>query len=121
MKIILDTNFLVYCARQKIDYKEELRIFVKGKYDLVTTNQIVDELESLKKTARKYSDKESAGLALKLLKLNKIKIIITSGKDADEGIIEINKGNYVATNDRELKRIVERPIVIKGRRKLDFG
>ena len=121
MKVILDTNFLIYCTKQRIDYKEEMVSLVKGKYDIVTSNQVVDELNELKKKAKKYADRQAAELALKLLKVNKIKTIKTKGKDADEGMIKISKGNFIATTDKELKNKVERSIVIKGRKRLGFG
>lgn len=42
MKIILDTNFLVYCAKNKLDYKEEIGNLIKEGFELVVPEQVVD-------------------------------------------------------------------------------
>ena len=91
MKIILDTNFLVYCAKQKIDYKEEIDNLVKENYELVATTQVVRELRELKEKAKKFSDRLGAELALKLLKVNKVRTIRTKAKTAVTALIECMK------------------------------
>ncbi len=101
MRIILDANFLVYCAKQKIDYLE-----VTG--EKVVLSPVVLELEKLAEKAGKGKDKESAKLALQILKKNvrkkKVKVLIRGGK-ADEAIAEfVKKKDVVATMDRELKK-----------------
>ncbi len=101
MRIILDTNFLVYCAKQKINYLEVDREFV-------VLSSVIKELEKIEEKARRKKDKEAASLALQILKKNvkknKIKILIRGG-EADVAIIEFaKKGDIVATMDRELKR-----------------
>ena len=35
MKIILDTNFLIYCAKNKLDYIEKITDLLKEDYELV--------------------------------------------------------------------------------------
>ena len=102
MKILLDTNFLVYCAKQKIDYAEEIINLTKG--EIVVLSSVVEELEKLREKARKARDKEAAKFALELLNHNKIKIIKTEEKSADKAITETaNRGDVVATLDRGLK------------------
>jgi rRNA-processing protein FCF1 len=101
MRIILDANFLVYCAKQKIDYLE-----IAG--EKIVLSPIVLELEKLAKKAGKGRDKDSAKLALSVLKKNvkkkKVKIMIGVG-EADKAIIEfVKRGDAVATMDRGLKR-----------------
>jgi rRNA-processing protein FCF1 len=120
MKIILDTNFLVYCAKQKIDYNEEIRILVSGKYDLVVFEQIIRELKYLEEKSKKYSDREAAKLALKLLKVNKVKTLKSKEKTADDAIISKTKGNIVATLDLVLLKKLDRVITIRGKKKLTF-
>jgi len=99
MKILLDTNFLVYCAKQKIDYVSEMPAG-----EIVVLSSVVSELEKLAEKAEKARDKESAKFALSLLKHNKIKIIKTKEKSADKAILEMaEKEDVVATMDKELK------------------
>jgi rRNA-processing protein FCF1 len=120
-KVILDTNFLIYCSKQKIDYVSEIeRIMAEG-YKIIVPDLVVSELKELSENSKKYSDKEAAKLALKLLDLNKIEVIELKGKYADEAIRKISKGNIVATVDRGLKNSVFRAIVIKDKKNLAFG
>ena len=101
MKIILDTNFLIYCAKKKKDYAEEIGNLLNEEYELVVPLQVIEELKrvskkkkekipSEKRTARYKKttgkDKEAAELALQLLEFNGVKKIMTKGKNVDEGI-----------------------------------
>jgi len=119
-KIILDTNFLVYCANEKIDYAEEIRMLVTGKYELVTVDMVIEELEKIKQKAKKYLDRQAANLALQLLKANKVEVLKGDGEYADKAIINISAGNIVATLDMGLTDYLERAIIIRGKRKLQF-
>jgi len=103
MRIILDTNFLVYCAKRKIDYVSEMP--VSGK--LVVLSSVVSELEKLAEKAKKARDKEAASLALQILdkniKENKIEVLDTE-EEVDKVIINlVDKKDVVATMDKELK------------------
>mgnify|MGYP001566356685 CR=1 FL=1 len=108
MKILLDTNFLVYCAKQKIDYVEEIDNLI-GDYNIVVLSSVRQEIEKIKKQAKKARDKQAAELALQILnkniKENKIKIIKTEEKEVDEAILKLVKEkDVVATMDKELKK-----------------
>lgn len=93
MKIILDTNILVYAVRFKIDLFEQLR----GN-KLFTLNIVKDELKKL--SSRKGKTAMSAKIALMLTK--DLKILLTKGK-ADTALLKYAKKGYViATQDREL-------------------
>jgi len=119
-QIILDTNFLVYCAKEKIDYAEEIRMLIPGKYELVTIDMVIGELEKVKQAAKKYIDKQAANLALQILKANKVKILKGKGEYADKAIINESRGNIVATLDMGLTDYLERAIIIRGNRKLQL-
>lgn len=122
IKVILDTNFLIYCAKQKIDYAEELMALVKGGYELAVPSEVILELEELKRKAKKFNDKQAAEVALKILRLNKVKVPGISAKNADECIKKAARGNIVATLDSELRKKLkaEKVIIIKGRKRLAF-
>jgi len=116
--IILDTNFLIYCAEKKVDYVERITELMSSGYKIVVPTQVISELEKISKVAKKLSDKNAALLALKLLDHNKIPQILTTGKNADEGILKIQAKNIVATLDYNLKKNVERALVISPKGKL---
>ena len=123
MKIILDTNFVVYCAKQKIDYAEEIGSLVKGKYELYIPSEAIMELLGLKENAKKFTDKQAAELALKMLKTNKINILDINGNGADEAIIKHVKRyprDIVATIDKKLSLKLKKVIIIRSKKKLSF-
>ncbi len=121
MKIILDTNFLVYCAKEKLDYFEAIRDLLNEDYELVVAFQVIEELEKLKINAKKGKDKDAASLALQLLEKNKIKKVKAEGKNVDDALIALSrqdKKNIVCTLDREMRWKLGRVILIQRGRKL---
>jgi rRNA-processing protein FCF1 len=121
MKVILDTNFLIYCAKEKMDYVEEIDKMINENYEIVVPLQVIEELERLKVKAKKGKDKDASDLALKILKNNKIKIVDILGKNVDRAIINLaeeNNKNIVCTLDREMRHLLERVILINKGRKL---
>ncbi len=121
MIIILDTNFLIYCAKEKLDYVEKIQDLVNENYELVVPMQVIEELERLKIKAKKGKDKRASDLALQILEKNKIKKIKVEGKTVDDGIIKLsnqNKKNIVATLDKEMRTILGRVILINRGKKL---
>jgi rRNA-processing protein FCF1 len=128
-QVILDTNFLVYCAKQKIDYAREISNLVNEGYELVVPSQVLEELEKIQKSAKKYTDKTAAKLAIALLKFNKVKILKNDLREsyADKAILDIAsqaKGDIVATIDKVLAKRLRKHsqiILIEGMRKLAFA
>ena len=124
MKIILDTNFLIYCAKNKLDYAEDISNLVNDKYELVVPMQVIDELNKLRNARWKKvsgKDKSAIDLALQLLDFNKVKRIKVEGKSVDEGIINLSresKKNVVCTLDREMRKKLPRVILINKNKKL---
>jgi rRNA-processing protein FCF1 len=124
MKIILDTNFLIYCAKNRLDYVEELTTLLNEDFDLVVPEQVIRELELLKDDKSKKvsgKDKASIDLALQLLDTNQVKKVKVKGKSVDEGIINLSKEdkkNIVCTLDREMRTILGRVILISRGKKL---
>tara|TARA_Y100000034_G_C6692015_1_gene304739 strand:- start:274 stop:651 length:378 start_codon:yes stop_codon:yes gene_type:complete len=121
MKIILDTNFLIYCAKAKMDYVEELNNLLNESIELVVPSQVIKELERLAIKAKKGKDKDASDLALKLLKNNKIEIVNPTGKTVDNAIVNLakeNPKNIVCTLDREMRHDLGRVILVNRGKKL---
>mgnify|MGYP001605073031 FL=1 len=108
--VLLDTNFILSCIKQKIDFFEEL--FLRG-YQVIIPNGVIDELKKLKQTS-----------ALKLLEKNNFMKITLTGKNVDDSIINYAKKNpdiLVATLDKELNnKLKNRKIIIRGKKKLEI-
>jgi rRNA-processing protein FCF1 len=124
IQVILDTNFLVYCAENKIDYKNEISNLLNESYELVVPKQVIDELNDLYKNSKKMSDRTASWLALKLIEHNHVKIVDVRAGYADEAIIQMLRINsIVATLDLELRKKLRgyRILVIMGIKKLAFA
>lgn len=122
IQVILDTNFLIYCAENKIDFKERISEIVDEGYELVVPNLVVIELKRLAETAVKLRDREAVGLALKMLEKSGAKIAQVESRNADSAIIKLAKGNIVATLDFELRKKLKgsRVLVVEGNKKIAF-
>ena len=121
MKVILDTNFLIYCAKEKLDYIEEINNILNEGFDLVVPEQVIGELKRLKIKAKKGKDKDACDLALKILDKKKINIVQLSGKSVDDAIMQLaqeNSKNIVCTLDREMRWELGRVILVSRGKKL---
>ena len=99
--IVLDTNFLLYCSKYKIDIEEEINRICDFRYRIVLPKQVIKELKQLSKHGLKAKDREAALIALKMIKKFEIKDV--DAKDADDAILKLN-ANVLATMDKELRK-----------------
>lgn len=121
--VLLDTNFILTCVKQKIDFFEEIKFLGMG---IIIPKQVINELERISNSKKKLYFKENAKLALRLLEKEKNsfkKIDLESG-NVDKGIknfADENKNIIVATLDRELKtKIKNHKLVVRGKKKLEI-
>ncbi len=120
MDIFLDTNFLIYCAKQKLDFAREIeRIFPKSRLFLLSS--VRDELRSLLKTEKGRS-KETVELALQIVDNLKSKGIISEKKSesdsADDALVGFdNVNSIIATMDKELKERFKNAKILTIRQK----
>jgi rRNA-processing protein FCF1 len=112
-KVLLDTNFILTCVRQKIDLFEE--IYLMGMQILIP-EQVINEIERIKNL--------NSQPALKLLEKNKFKKIDIGRGHVDKKIIQFAKENpdlTIATLDREIKNKTKNPkLIIRGKKKLEI-
>lgn len=124
MKIIFDTNFLIYCAKNKLDYADEIQSMINENYALVVPLQVINELKKLRDDKLKKvsgKDKAAASLALQLLDHYNVERVETTGKSVDEAIINLansDKKNIVCTLDREMRHTLPRVILVNKFKKL---
>lgn len=117
VRYLLDTNFLIYCVKEKIDFLEEL-----GRKNIIVPEEVVSELERIKAKG-KLKDRVSAGIILDLIKDAK-RIILGKGH-VDNLIANFAKKNsdvIVGTMDKNLQKRIKksrgRILEIAGRKKL---
>jgi len=117
-KALLDTNFIITCVKQKIDFFEEITFMG---FRILIPNKVISELKRL---SEKNND---AKLSLKLLEKEKEsfeKINLDKyGKTTDKGIINFAKEHFdviIGTLDKEIKNKTENnKIVVRGKKKLE--
>jgi rRNA-processing protein FCF1 len=110
-KIILDTNFIITCIKQKIDFFEELKYMG---FHIIIPKQVIDELVKLKrKLELKIVEKHKADYQLIRFKRGYV----------DKGMIEFAQKNpkaIIATLDSDLKnKILNSKMVIRGKKTLE--
>ena len=122
MIIIIDTNFLIYSAKYKIDLISEFdRLY--SNYKIIIPKKVMLELRKL--TGMRGRDKFSAQLSLaiieKMLSEGLLTVKEAESKNADNEIIklanEIKEKKAVATMDRELIGKIKGSIMLKIRQK----
>jgi len=123
MKVILDTNFLIYCAKEKLDYIEALKDLLNEDYELVVPEQVIRELMGLRDDKLKKvsgNDKDAVSLALQILEKKGVRKVFSEGKTVDDAIVNLakkDKKNIVCTLDSEIRWKLGRVILInRGKR-----
>lgn len=112
---LLDTNFILTCIRQKVDFFEEL--FLKGIH-VIIPEQVVKEIEKFEKK------KSEAKIALVLIKDNEIEYVNLGKGKVDDLIVAYAKKNpevIIATLDKEIQRkIKNKKMIIRNMKKIEI-
>jgi rRNA-processing protein FCF1 len=123
MEVILDTNFILTCVKQKIDFFSKGEEVIDGSVEWLVPFEVLQELEDIsKREGEKTVDKESAKIGLEMTKLIGAKIINVKNKNVDQGIIDYAKDKdvIIATLDKEIKKKSGKSIlVIRGLKSLE--
>lgn len=122
-KIILDTNFLTIPYQFNVNIIEEIECLIDEKYEILTTDGVVKELENLSKKSGK--DGIAAKIGLEIIKKEYIKIIKTKG-NTDDVLVEISDENtIIATNDKILRQRLKskriKTIYLRSKKQLELG
>ncbi len=101
-EVVIDTNALVYAAKQKLDVYELLRL---QDYKPTVLSCVLVELRALCKSAKRGADRAAAKLAAEIVEA-KLKVVDVGKGHADDLILNYAKGRkvIVLTNDREFKQ-----------------
>ena len=126
MKILLDTNFILTCVKQKINFQEITNQITSQPVEWLVPQDVLDELGNLQdRRGAKVLDKSAAKLSFEILQNMKAKIINLPGKNPNVDIKIVNyildKPIILATLDKNLKSRVENKILtIRGKKNLEF-
>ncbi len=126
MRILLDTNFILTCAKEKIDFPSLADEIIDEKIEWVVPQDVLNELGSLKdKVGMKVADKDSAKLGFEMLQNLDPEVIQLPGKNPNVDIkivnYVMNKDIVLATLDKNLKsRINNKILTIRGKNNLNL-
>ncbi len=126
MKILLDTNFILTCAKQKIDFPVVVNEIIDQKIKWLIPQDVLNELGTLKdRTGIKVEDRDAAKLSFEIIKSLNPKIIQLSGKNPNVDIKIVryitDKNIVLATLDKNLKSRVDNKILtIRGKKNLEL-
>lgn len=120
-QIILDTNFILSCIREKLDLFEYLQ--ERGIQILIPT-QVIDEIKKIQNSKKKFKYKNEAGIALKILEKEDFNEIDLKDNNVDRGIITYTKKNpktIIATLDRGIaSQVKNKKAIIRNHKSIGF-
>lgn len=126
MEILLDTNFVITCTKQKIDFFNLTSQIVEEPLDWLIPDKVITEVKKLsEERSNKIKDRQSALLFLDLLesyvsRKEEIKIIHLTKPIVDDAIVDYCDKNpwvVLATLDKKLKsRVANRLLTIQGKK-----
>jgi len=115
MKLVMDTNFVMEVARNKIDLERELKRIMEYPYELYIISGTREELKKIAEE-QKGKDRGTAKLALEMIK--DVKTLEVNGKNVDEKLVDVSdKNTIIATQDRELKKKIKGRIIVVRQKK----
>ncbi|MEM4245542.1 MAG: ribonuclease VapC [Candidatus Nanoarchaeia archaeon] len=114
-RIVLDTNFVIEVAKNKIDLKKEIGRILDYPYKIFIVKGVAEELNKIIKE-QKGKNKEAAKLALSIIK--GIKNLETEGKSVDEKLANLSdKNTIIATQDKQLKKKIKGQVITVRQKK----
>jgi len=103
VNVYFDTNFLIYCMKNKIDYINELGRIIDRKFEIIVPENVREELRKISQTA-KTEEKVAAKIAQK--EVEKFNKGFTQGY-VDNALLDAalkTKPSVICTNDKDLKK-----------------
>jgi rRNA-processing protein FCF1 len=126
MEILLDTNFILTCVKQKIDFVSLADEIISEEINWTIPQEVLNELGNLKdRQGMKIKDRDAAKLSFEILqKINpKIVELKIKHQNVDMGIVNyiLGKPIVLATLDKGLKgRVGNKILTIRGKKNLEL-
>ena len=126
MKILLDTNFILTCAKEKIDFPSLADEIIDQKISWVVPQDVVNELGVLKdRVGMKVQDRDAAKLGFEMMQNLDAEVVRLPGKNPNVDIKIVNyvmgKDIVLASMDRDLKsRIDNKILTVRGKNNMEL-
>jgi len=125
MEILLDTNFVITCAKQKIDFESIVNGMTDEEIKWIVPDEVLRELRGLRLSKGKGLDAKSIDLAIKMIQNISYSVVKLSDSSSD---VDTKIANYVkdksiilATLDKGLKvRVGNRILTVRGKKGLEI-
>ncbi len=119
--ILIDTNFLVECAKNRVDIHSELTRILDFSFEVAILDRTLEELDTI--IARGKKEGQYAKLAKTILMTKKVSVLPTTGGHTDTLLLDKADENYIiATMDKALKQKLKKNgqdvVIIRGEKKL---
>jgi rRNA-processing protein FCF1 len=113
MEAILDTNFIISCIRNKIDFISQLE---EEGFKVILPREVMRELKDIKRrTGESHYDKSSIELALQIFEKSKIRKMALGNNKVDEMLVRMGvAGAYIATLDKAILNKIQNRIIINS-------
>jgi rRNA-processing protein FCF1 len=126
MKILIDTNFVLTCVKQKIDFSNLAEELFDEKIEWLVPQDVLNELGVLKdRKGMKVADRTAAKTSFEILEKIGAKVVELGGKNPNVDIKIVNyildKEIILATLDRNLKgRVKNQILTIRGKKMIEI-
>ena len=126
MKILLDTNFVLTCAKQKIDFDRIMNGQTSEEVKWIVPEEVLGELRGLKIGGRiKIKERNAATIGIEILTKLGAEVVKLSNtaNDVDTKIVNYihDKPIILATLDKKLKsRVKNKILTIRGKNNLQL-
>lgn len=119
--ILIDTNFLVECAKNKVDIHSELTRILDFSFEVAILDRTMEELDTI--IARGKKEGQYAKLVKTILMTKKVSVLPTPGGHTDTLLLnKADENNIIATMDKALKQKLKKKgqdvVIIRGEKKL---
>jgi rRNA-processing protein FCF1 len=125
MEILTDTNFIITCVKEKIDFRTFADENFDEKIEWIVPRQVILELEKIRdRKGEKKIDRICASVGLNIIENENFKIIeLEKNPNVDIAIKKYIEGKNIvlATLDKDLKkRITNRILTIRSKKALEL-
>lgn len=112
MKAILDSSFMISCAKRKIDFVSQLE---EMGFEVVIPREVIQEMKDLKLNCGR-EERTAIDIVNEIIEKRKVKKIGfgEAGRVDEQLIKKGQEGVYIATLDAAIKRAVPNRIVISN-------
>ena len=124
MEILLDTNFILTCVKEKIDFVSLADELIDEEIKWVVPQEVLNELGNIKDNPKvKGADKDAAKFSFEILQKLEPEIVELGGKNPNVDIRIVNyildKPIVLATMDKGLKsRVNNKILTVRAGKKL---